>query len=131
MYNILGLLLVIVAFTIQSSLSLFQIFERGTDAITGWFAVSIILLMPGSVLLSTLNINRLFAIYHRINYAVTLIGLIGMSTLLVFRGYLESLLLFPNIMIVYFLIIDLFWIFMLGLLLKHFKTTANKARTTN
>ncbi len=128
MYNILGLLLVITALIFQSWMSIFQI---DPDASANWFAASIILLSTGSVLLASVNVNRLFAMYHRVNYAIALIGLVGMSILIVFRGYLETLLLIPNIMIVYFLIIDLFWIFMLGLLLNRFKTAANTASTAN
>lgn len=130
MYNILGFLLVIIALGIQSWMSIVQT-NPESNANTGLFTVSLALLIPGSVLLAALNINRLFATYHRMNYAIALIGLVGLSMLLVFRGYLESLLLFPNIMIVYFLIFDLFWIFLLGLLLRRFQTTANIAITTN
>ncbi len=130
MNNALGLLVVIIALIIQSWMTIFQIPTGITDVGYIWFSASLILLFPGSVLLATTNINRLFDIYHRINYAVALIGLIGMSMLIVFRGYLESLL-FPHVLIIYFLILDLFWIFMLGLLFGRFKTVANKAITAN
>ncbi len=132
MNNILGLLIVIVALGIQSWMSIFRI---ATDDITlasnVLFSSSIILLITGSVQLATLNINRIFAIHHRINYAIAMIGFVGLSILLIFRVYLESLL-FPRTMIVYFLILDLFFIFLLGLfLLNRFKTKANTASATN
>lgn len=130
MNNILGLLLVIIALVIQSWMSIFQIVTDITDASIGWSSASIIPLTTGSVLLAATNVSRLFAIYHRINYAISMIGLVGLSILLVFRVYLESLL-FPRTTIVYFLILDLFFIFLLGLLLNRFKTTANTASTTN
>ncbi len=130
MNNIIGILLVIVALGIQSWMSIFQL---ATDGITYtnivWYDFGIILIITGSVLLANTNIDRLFAIYHRINYAASMIGLVGLSVLLVFRVYLESLL-FPRTMVVYFLILDFFWIFFLGLLLKRFKTKANIASTT-
>lgn len=121
MGNILGLLLVIIAIIIQSWSSIFQL-EFQFDAGVLLSQSSIVLLITGSVLLATLNINRIFAIFPRINYVIAMIGLVGLSMLLVFRGYLESLLLFPHILIVYFLILDFFWIFFLGLLLKRFQT---------
>ncbi|TFG34134.1 hypothetical protein EU527_05030 [Candidatus Thorarchaeota archaeon] len=125
MYNILGLLLVIIALIIQGWMSVFQIVTDDITYVhTSWFSVSIILLMTGSVQLATLNVNRIIAIYHRINYVIAMFGLVGLSVLLGFRVYLESLL-FPRTMVVYFLILDLFWIFFLGLLLKRFKTKAN------
>ena len=131
MNNILGLFIVLTALIIQGWMSIFQL---ATDGITYtyivWHNVGIILLITGSVLLATLNINRIFAIYHRINYAVSMIGLVGLSILLFFMGYLESLL-FPRQTIVYILILDFFWIFLLGLLLKRFQTKANTASATN
>jgi len=130
MSNILGLLLVIIAIIIQSWASFFQL-EFQYDASVVFSQSSIVILITGSVLLATLNINRIFAIYHRINYVIAMIGLVGLSMLLVFGGYLQSLLVFPNILIVYFLILDFFWVFFLGLLLKRFQTKANTAITTN
>lgn len=131
MNNALGLLLVIIALIIQSWMSIFQLAtDDFTYASIGWSNASTILLITGSVLLATTNINRLFAIYHRINYAIAIIGLVGLSMLLVFRGYLESFL-FPRTMIVSFLILNLFWIFLLGLILKGFKKAAVAASATN
>ncbi len=132
MNNIIGLLLVIVALGIQSWMSIFHLAtDDFNDARMIWYYVALILLFPGSVLLATTNINRLFAIYHRINYAIAMIGFIGLSILLVFRTDLESLL-FPRTMIVYIMILDLLWIFFLGLLLKGFmKKLGNTASPTN
>jgi hypothetical protein len=131
MNNMLGLFLVLIGLIIQGWFSIFQL---ATDGITYtnivWYDVGIILIITGSVLLATLNIYWIFAIHHRINYAIAMIGIVGLSILLIFRVYLESLL-FPRIMIVNFLILDLFWIFLLGLLLKRFQTKANTAGATN
>ena len=129
MNNILGLFLVLTALIIQGWFSIFQLAtDDFNDARMIWYYVGLILLFPGSVLLATTNINRLFAIYHRINYAIAMIGFIGLSILLVFRTDLESLL-FPRTLIVYVMILDLSWIFFLGLLLKGFKKKANTANT--
>jgi len=131
MNNILGLFLVLTALIIQGWMSIFQLATDGsTFTNIVWYDVGIILIITGSVLLANTNIDRLFAIYHRINYAVSMIGLVGLSVLLVFRVYLESLL-FPRTMVVYFLILDFFWIFFLGLLLRRFKTKANTTSATN
>ncbi len=130
MNNALGFLVVIIALAIQGWMTIFQIPVSINDVGYIWYSASLILLFPGSVLLATTNIIRLFEIYHRINYVVALIGLIGASTLLVFRGFFASFL-FPYVLIIYFLILDLFWIFMLGLLFGRFKTVANKAITAN
>ena len=131
MNNILGLFLVLTALIIQGWFSIFQLAtDDFNDARMIWYYVGLILLFPGSVLLATTNINRLFAIYHRINYAIAMIGFIGLSILLVFRTDLESLL-FPRTLIVYVMILDLIWIFFLGLLLKGFKKQANTASATN
>ncbi|MFW9888980.1 MAG: hypothetical protein ACFFER_12405 [Candidatus Thorarchaeota archaeon] len=129
-HDALGILLVIIALVIQIWMSIFQI-DSDTAASILLFQSSIILLITGSVQLATLNVNRLFAIYHRIDYATALIGLVGFSILLVFREYLESLLSYPNRMILYFLILDFLWILFLGMLLKRFKTISNKDITTN
>jgi len=131
MTNILGLFLVITALIIQGWMSIFQL---ATDDITYvytfWFDVGIILLITGSVMLATLNINRIFAIHHRINYVIIMTGLVGLSILLIFSNYLGSLL-FPRTMIITYLILDLFWIFMLGLILKRLHTKSNIASAIN
>ncbi|MHA1614531.1 MAG: hypothetical protein ACTSYJ_06765, partial [Candidatus Thorarchaeota archaeon] len=131
MNNILGILTVIIALGIQGWISIFRI---ATDDITllsqTWYFVGIVLFITGSALLAETNINQLFAIYHRINYAIAMIGLVGLSIPLVFLGYLESLL-FPRPTVVYLLILDFSWIFFLGLLLKRFKTKANTTSATN
>ena len=131
MTNILGLFLVLTALIIQGWFSIFQL---ATDGITFtnyvWNNVGTILLITGSVMLATLNINRIFAIHHRLNYVIVMIGLVGLSILLIFSNYLVSLL-FPRTMIISFLILDFFWIFLLGLILKRFQTKANTASATN
>ena len=125
MNNILGLLIVIVALGIQGWMSIFRIATDDiTFASTVWYNVGTVLFITGSVLLADTNIAQLFAFYHRINYAIAMIGLVGLGILLVFFGYLESLL-FPRQTVVYILILDFFWIFFLGLLLKRFQTKAN------
>ena len=128
-YNTLGLLLIIIGLGSQIWMSFFQTEHLSIN--DGLFVISLILLMPGSVWIVSANINRLFTMYHRINYATALIGLVVLSTLIVFRGYLESLLPFPNVLIVYFLIFDMFWVFLLGLLLGVFKRTMNRVKVTN
>jgi hypothetical protein len=130
MNNISGLLGVIVALIIQSWFSIIDVTDGITSVNTLLFSFSLVLLITGSVLLATTNISRLFAIYHRINYAIAMIGLVGLCIFLVFGGYLESIL-FPRPMVVYVLIQDFLWIFFLGLLLKRFQTTANKRITQN
>ena len=131
LYNALGLLLVVISFLIQSWLSIFQLATMDiTFATTTWFNISVILFITGSVLLADTNINWLYAIYHRINYVISMIGLAGLSILIVFLGYIENFL-FPSTTIVYLLILDFFWILFLGLLLNRFKTMANKGITTN
>jgi hypothetical protein len=131
LYTTLGLLLVIIGIIIQGWISIFQL---ATDSITYtnivWYDIGIILVITGSVLFTDMNINRLFAIYHRIDYAVSMTGLVGLGILLLSFGYLESLL-FPRTMVVYFLILDFFWIFFLGLLLTRFKIKANTKSTTS
>ena len=129
--NRIGLLLVIVALGIQSWMSIFLDVTSDTfyNAYTVLFSLSTILFITGSVLLATTNVTRLFAIYHRINYAIAVISLVGLSILLVFRTDFESLL-FPRLTGIYFLIFDFLWIFVLGLiLLKRFQKTANTANT--
>lgn len=128
MYNALGFLLVIIAFAIQSWLSIFPI---GDDVRLIWFDTGLILLLTGSVILATENINWLFNLYHRINYVIAIIGLVGLIVLLFFRVYLENILSLPTRMIVYSLILDLFWMFLLGLILPRFKTTAYTEINTN
>ena len=130
MNNISGLLGVIVALIIQSWFSIIDVTVDLTSINTLLFSFSFVLLITGSVLLATTNISRLFAIYHRINYAIAMIGLVGLSIFLVFGGYLESIL-FPRPMVVFVLIWNFFWIFCLGLLLKRFQTKADTAITTN
>ena len=130
MNNISGLLGVIVALIIQSWFSIIDVTVDLTSINTLLFSFSLVLLIAGSVLLATTNISRIFAIYHRINYAIAIIGLVGLSILLVFRVYLE-ILLFPRTMIIYFLILNFLWIFFLGLLLKGFKKKANTENATN
>ena len=130
MNNISGLLGVIVALIIQSWFSIIDVTVDLTSINTLLFSFSLVLLIAGSVLLATTNISRLFAIYHRINYAIAMIGLVGLSIFLVFGGYLESIL-FPRPMVVFVLIWNFFWIFCLGLLLKRFQTKADTAITTN
>ncbi len=128
-YNTLGLLLIIIGLGSQIWMSFFQTEHLSIN--DGLFMISLILLMPGSVWIVSENINRLFTMYHRINYATALIGLVGLSVLIVFRRYLESLLPFPNVLIVYFLIFDMSWVFLLGLLLGVFKRTMNRVKVTN
>jgi hypothetical protein len=130
MYKILGLLLVMTGFVLQIWRSIFQT-EPLTIANEVLFPISLFLLFPGSVMLATASADRLFAKYHWPNCAIALTGLVGMIMLIVFRGQLESLLSFPNTLIVYFLIIDFFWIFMLGLIIGRFKTTTNEGKSTN
>ncbi len=128
--NIGGLFGVIVALIIQSWFSIIDVTDGITSVNTLLFSFSFVLLITGSVLLATTNISRLFAIYHRINYAFAMIGLVGLCTFLVFGGYLESIL-FPRPMVVYVLIQNFFWIFCFGLLLKRLQIKANTASTTN
>ena len=128
--NISGLLGVIVALIIQSWFSTIDVTDGITSVNTLLFSFSLVLLIAGSVLLATTNISRLFAIYHRINYAIAVIGLVGLSIFLVFGGYLESIL-FPRPMVVYVFIQNFFWIFCLGLLLKRFQTKADTTIITN
>ena len=130
MNNISGLLGVIVALIIQSWFSTIDVTDGITSVNTLLFSFSFVLLITGSVLLATTNISRLFAIYHRINYAIAVIGLVGLSIFLVFGGYLESIL-FPRPMVVYVFIQNFFWIFCLGLLLKRFQTKADTTIITN
>ena len=128
-YNTLGLLLIIIGLGSQIWFSFFQTEHLSIN--DGLFMISLILPMTGSVWIGSANINRLFAMYHRINYATALIGIVGLSMLIVFRGYLENLLPFPNVLIVYFLIVDMSWVFLLGLLLGLFKRTMNRVKVTN
>ena len=130
MNNISGLLGIIIALIIQSWFSISDVTDGITSIDTLLFSFSFVLLITGSVLLATTNIDGLFAIYHRINYAIAMIGLVGLGILLVFGGHLESIL-FPRPMVVYVLIQNFFWIFCFGLLLKRFQTKSNTASATN
>ena len=132
MNNILGLFIVLTALIIQGWMSIFHL---ATDDITYVFNVCIsastILFITGIVYFADKYVNRIFAVYSRINYVIAFISLVGLSILLVFRGYFENLL-FPRTAIIYFLILDLFFIFLLGLfLLNRFKTKANTTSATN
>jgi len=131
MTNILGLFLVMTALIIQGWMSIFQLATDDiTYAYTFWFDVGLILLVTGGAMLATLNINRIFAIHHRINYVIIMTGLVGLSILLIFSNYLGSLL-FPRTLIITFLILDFFWIFLLGLILKRLQTKSNTTSATN
>lgn len=131
MYNALGLLLVVISLLIQSWMSVFQLATIDiTFVSTTLFLAGIVLFITGSILLVDANIDRLFALYHRINYAISMIGLAGLSILLVFIDLLESLF-FPRTAVVYFLILDFFWILSLGLLLNRLKTMANRGIATS
>jgi len=124
--NIAALSLVLLALVVQSWLSIFSL---ATDDISMLplvlFSTSLILLFPGSVLFASVNVQSLYAINPRINYIISIIGLVGSGLLLVLRISLESFL-FPRTMVIYCLIIDFFWVFLLGLLLNRFRSAKNK-----
>lgn len=119
--NITALSLVLLTLIIQSWLSIFSL---ATDDISMLpivlFSTSLILLFPGSVLFTSANVQSLYTIHPRINYIFSIIGIVGSGLLLVFRIPLENIL-FPTTMVLYCLIIDFFWIFILGLLLNRFR----------
>jgi len=121
--NITAFSLVLLALIIQSWLSIFSL---ATDDISvlpmGLFSASVVLFISGSVIFASANVQSLYTIHPRINYIFSIIGLVGSGLLLVFVIPLESLL-FPRTMVIYCLIIDFFWIFLLGLLLNRFRAT--------
>ena len=125
--DLAAIFMILVAVLIQGWLSIVRL---ATDNITSvslfMFSASIVLLITGTVLYVSSNIHSLFATYHRINYLFSIVSLVGLILLVIFRISLENLL-FPKTMIIYFLIIDLFWMLFLGLLLDNFR----KASTTN
>jgi len=119
--NITALSLILVTLIIQSWLSIFSLATDDISIVTmGLFSTSVILFITGSVLFASANVQSLYTIHPRFNYIFSIIGLVGSGLLLVFRISLENLL-FPRTMVIYCLIIDLFWIFLLGLLLNRFR----------
>ncbi len=124
--NIIALSLVVITLIIQTWLSIFTLATDDISFVTmGLFSASIVLFITGSVLFASANVQSLYTIHPRINYIFSIIGLAGSGFLLVFRISLESLL-FPRTQVIYCLIIDFFWVFMLGLLLNRVRVAKNK-----
>ena len=124
--NLASILLILIALLLQGWLSIVRL---ATDNLTPLsmfiFSTSIILLITGTVLFASSNIHSLFAINHRINYAITIVSLAGLCLLIIFRISLANIL-FPRTMILNFLIVDFFWLFFLGLLLDRFRVSSDK-----
>ncbi len=127
LYKALGAFLVIAAIVIQSCVSISGAYF-GFEANVYWYISSLILLFAGSVMLVSAYSSRLFAFNPKSNYAIMLIGFVGMIVLFVVGGYLGDLL--PE-MAQTTLMLDMFWTFLLGLISKGFLTNARSLMVSN
>jgi hypothetical protein len=120
-----GLLLVLAGVAIQILAIMLQ--THPSVDVSYLVTISTLPIYPGSILLVSANLDRLFSVYGRINYVISLGGLAGMIVLWLNWGYVTDLV-YPRTIVVGILMIHLFWIFLLGPLVGRFHTAWLKER---
>ncbi|MFO7835529.1 MAG: hypothetical protein R6V83_02650 [Candidatus Thorarchaeota archaeon] len=110
-YNIAGIILTLIGLAIQIWAIMLKTYP--SVRVSDLAVIGFILITGGTAYLIDANVDQLFSIHSRINYVISLIGLAGLIISWRFYGPINDLV-YPHTIAVAVLMINCFWIFLLG-----------------